>query len=205
MNLSEMEEDMLAEAGNIGAGHASRALSDLVDKEVEVTVPSASLVDVADLPKESVETEEFVVCIYVPVSGDVDGGVLLIFPKKDALQLSDVLMGQEVGTSSKLNEMGESSLKEVGNILVGNCLTALSRFLELNLEEHVPEIADGPLEAILDTLASSFAEKTGKALEINEKMEINNGERERSIEFFLLFGQEDAKLIVNSVKQKVRN
>ena len=126
MEISKAEKDLLAEVGNIGAGHASTALSDLVGYRVNVTVPKASLVPVTNLSDEV--NDEMAIGIHIPVSGDIDGGVLMLFPRKYALKLSDILMGREVGTATEISEMEESSLKEVGNILVGNCLTALSRF-----------------------------------------------------------------------------
>ena len=203
VELSEMERDMLAEVGNIGAGHASNALSRMVGKQVDMSVPSASIVPISQLPDEVDNGEDIVTGIYVPVSGDLQGGVMLILPHRSALKLADELMDREIGTASRLSEMDKSSLKEVGNILVGHCLTALSTFLRMDLQEDVPEIASDSAMALMDTIAAEFSQEAEHALKIDEFMSIES-ELELKFSFFLIFSLEDAEGVISKIKEQVK-
>jgi len=42
LNLTDEQKDALSEVGNIGAGHAATALSQLIKKKVMISVPSLS-------------------------------------------------------------------------------------------------------------------------------------------------------------------
>ena len=48
--LSEFEQDLLKELGNIGSGHAATALSTLLGKPVTITVSSAEMEPITYLP-----------------------------------------------------------------------------------------------------------------------------------------------------------
>ena len=48
--LSELQIDALREAGNIGAGNAAIALSQMVNKKVGLSTPKASLIRLTDVP-----------------------------------------------------------------------------------------------------------------------------------------------------------
>ncbi len=210
IELSEEEADMLAEVGNIGAGHASNALSQLIGHSVEISVPSVKVISLEEIPERTDLGDELVIGLYIPVSGDVEGGVLLIIPRRDATKIADMMMGRELGSTTKLDEMDESSLKELGNILVGNSLTALSAFLGMDLEEHVPQIAEGPGISIIDSIAVEFMENKDEEIEIDQVLRIKEnmkieieGEVDIATDFFMLFSAEDAREFMNALRNKV--
>ncbi len=202
--LSDLEEDMVAEVGNIGAGHAATALSDLLGVPVDMSIPSAGLLSISQLEDQFLDKkEDLFFGIYVPVLGDLEGGVLLMLSRKEALQLTDILMGREIGTTNKPSEMDESSLKEVGNILVGNTLTALSDFLEMSLEEQVPLIAADTPVSLMDAIAVEIGQKSDKSLQIEVAMGVEAENVEISFSFYLLFVEGDAERIIERVREKL--
>ena len=98
------------EIGTIGAGRAATALSELLSKRVEITVPLVNFVpleNIANLLKE----REAVFVIDMEMEGDLTGRMFLLFPPDDAKNLSGALLGQPGEQINLQDEMLQSSLK----------------------------------------------------------------------------------------------
>ena len=200
--LTELEKDALREVGYIGAGHAAKALSQLIGQRIDVNVPIAATVSLTQLPEAIGGREELVAGVYLPVTGDLEGAILLVFSQRSALALADLLMKREVGTATRLSEIDQSSIKEVGNILSGNCLTALSQFLGMRLVEHIPDLACDMVGSVVDSIIVKFGQKAEQALVI--VVEFTTKEKVKfTAYFFLLFALEEAKAILKAIKAKV--
>lgn len=200
--LTELERDALREIGHIGACHASKALSKFIGQRIEVGVPFATVAPLTELPEAVGSREELVVGIYLPVSGVLEGSILLIFPQESALTLTDLLMGREVGTTKALEEMDRSALMEVGNILAGHCLTALSQFLGIQMVENVPDIARDMVGAVIDSLIVKYSQKAERALMIVVELSTKKKVKIESY-FYLMFGREESQTILNAIRRKV--
>jgi chemotaxis protein CheC len=122
---------------------------------------------------------------------------LLIFPKKTAFILSDLLVKREPGTTHKLTELDKSALKEVGNVISGNYLTVLANILQIRIIEHIPNFSFDMFGAIVSQIIADFAQKTQKALvieiEFTFKPETFKGY------FLLLFEIEQFKAMLDSL------
>lgn len=200
--LTELEKDALKEVGYIGAGHAARALSKLIGQRIDVNVSIAATVSLTQLPEAVGGREELVAGVYLPVTGDLEGAVLLVFPQRSVLTLADLLMKREVGAATRLSEMDQSAIKEVGNILSGSCLTALSQFLGIKLVEHIPDLACDMVGALVDSISVKFGQKAEQVLVI--VVEMTTREKVKIIAyFFLLFSLEEAETILKAIRAKV--
>jgi len=199
--LTGFEEDALREVGHIGAQHAGTALSKMIGQTVKVKLLAATMTSLDDLPKLVGDKESLVSGIYLPVTGDLSGSLLIVFPQKSAFILVDVLMKKEPGTTKELDEMDQSALSEAGNILAGNCLTALSHTLGMHLIEHVPEFAHGMVGALIDNVAVAFGQKAEQALII--QVELSTKKEIKVIGyFFLLFALKEAHAILRALRAK---
>lgn len=158
-------ENKLQEVNEQAAVNASEALSKLIDRQVEVEISKTEVKKVEDL-SPLIGPEEMVAGIYLPVTGDINGAALLIFPKETAFVLSDLLVEREPGTTHKLTELDKSALKEVGNIISGNYLTVLANVLQIKIIEHIPNFSFDMFGAIVSQIITDFAQKTEKALVI---------------------------------------
>ncbi len=139
--------DILKEIGNIGAGNAATAFSALLAKPIEMTVPSVRIVSFQEITELVGGAEEVVAATFLRIEGEVPGSMFLIVPEDEAVQLIYDLTGE----SSKIgySEMGLSSLQELGNILAGSYLSALSDFTNLNIQPSVPSLTIDMAGAIL--------------------------------------------------------
>jgi len=189
-------ENKLQEVNEQAAVNASDALSKLIDRQVEVEISRTEVKKVEDL-SPLIGPEEIVAGIYLPVTGDINGAALLIFPKETAFVLSDLLVKREPGTTHKLSELDTSALKEVGNIISGNYLTILSNVLQIKIIEHIPNFSFDMFGAIVSQIITAFAQNTEKALvieiEFTFKPETFKGY------FLLLFELEQFKAMLGSL------
>ena len=189
-------ENKLHEVNEQAAVNASEALSKLIDRQVEVEISKTEVKKVEDL-SPLIGPEEMVAGIYFPVTGDINGAALLIFPKETAFVLSDLLVKREPGTTHKLTELDKSALKEMGNIISGNYLTVLTNVLQIKIIEHIPNFSFDMFGAIVSQIITDFAQKTEKALvieiEFTFKPETFKGY------FLLLFEVEQFKAMLGSL------
>ena len=153
----------LQEINKHAALNASRALSKLIDRPVDVRVSEARVKKVEELAS-IIGPEEIVVGIHLPVTGDIEGAALLIFPEETAFTLCDLLVKREPGTTRRLSGLDRSALKEVGNIISGSYLAVFSNMLQVKTIEHIPSLSFDMFGAIASQMITNFAQKAGKAL-----------------------------------------
>ena len=156
----------LQEINKQAATNASKALSKLIDRPVSVDILKTEIKKVEKLTP-IFGPEEIVAGIYLPVTGDIKGAALLLFPKEIAFTLSDLLVRREPGTTRRLTELDESALKEMGNIVSANYFTVLSNMLQVKIIEHVPSFSFDMFGAIINQIIAKFAQETEKALVID--------------------------------------
>ncbi len=146
-NFNPLQMDALREVGNIGSGNAATALSQLLNKKIDMTVPSINIVPFRDIFSR-IGGEELVVGVIVRVLGDTPGNILFVFEKETALGIIESLIGEKNG---QISEMGNSVLCEIGNIISGSYLNAISKLTNLAIMPSVPAVATDMLGAILST------------------------------------------------------
>lgn len=163
-SMDTMHYDLLKELGNIGAGNATTALAQMLNKKLDMKVPRVELVGFDKLPSVICGEEELVVGIYLMLSDDVDGSMMFLLPEESAHSLVDQLMGREPGNHEPFSEMDYSALQEIGNIITGSYLSALSTLTKLTIGASVPYIAVDMAAAILSVPAIEFGKVGDKAL-----------------------------------------
>jgi len=160
-----MQNTKLQEINKQAALNASGALSKLIGRPVSIGISKAEVKRVEEV-SPFIGPEEIVAGIYLPVTGDIKGAALLIFPKETAFTLSDLLVRREPGTTRKLTQLDKSALKEVGNIISGNYLAVLSNTLQIKVIEHIPSFSFDMFGAIVSQIIAKFAQSSEKALVI---------------------------------------
>src|ERR1700744_2486872 len=139
---TDMQLDALRELANISSGTAATSLSQMLGREVDLNVPKAFAVPLADAVEASGDPSETVTGVALPVEGDIDGIVLLLVKTEGAATLC-TLLGVEPGT-----EVGDSALAEIGNILGAAYLMALSSMTGLSMLPSTPHVTTDLLGAI---------------------------------------------------------
>ncbi|WP_366922967.1 chemotaxis protein CheC [Metallumcola ferriviriculae] len=143
--LLEIHLSALQEIGNIGAGNAATALGKMLNRKVQMTVPRSGIVPLEETFKLVGKEEDIVSCVNFIMSGDVAGNIFFLLNESSANRLLSMLLGNVRDES-----LVESTLHEIGNILTGNFLTALSQFTRLNISRSVPALSFDMLGAVLN-------------------------------------------------------
>jgi hypothetical protein len=115
--FNEMQLDALKELGNIGASHASTALTTLIKKDVMIDVPECYVCKVEKLPEAFGDMNQRVVGVYFDTVGEKNGHIIMILPEEMSLVLTDLITGTEhIGGRDFTNDDMEMAA-EIGNIL----------------------------------------------------------------------------------------
>jgi len=145
--------DVLKEIGNIGAGNAATSLAKMLNKKVDMEVPQVKILEFADVPKLIGGEENLVTGVYFNLEGDLTGSFLFLLDEESALGLLNLMMPMEF---KEFDEMSNSALMEVGNILSGAYISSLAALTNLNISISVPSISYDMAGAILSVPAIQF-------------------------------------------------
>ena len=166
--LNAMHFDVLREIGNIGQGNAASSLSQMLSQTIDISVPTVKLLDF----NESVEylggPENVVLGMLVGLRGDINGMMLYVLQKSFANSMLKAVFGKEINDLTELDEMDLSFIREIGNILAGSYVNAISSLTGLTIDISVPTISIDMAGAILAVPAVEFAQIGNSVLFIDD-------------------------------------
>ena len=151
VKLSEFQLDALRELGNIGTSHSATSLSTLVGRDIHIKVPAISLEHIESIP--AAVSNDRVVGLLLEIK-DADrtmGYLYTIFSEPSAHNIVDTLLGQAPGTTKTIDEMGQSAIMEVGNILASSFCDAIADFLGTVLLPSPPCFVNDMVSAIIQS------------------------------------------------------
>ncbi|NNV04999.1 chemotaxis protein CheC [Geobacillus sp. C56-T2] len=149
-SLTGTHIDILREIGNIGAGNAATALSLLLNKKIEMSVPRVQIATFAEMMELIGGPEQVVACVYLRIEGEAPGNMFFVLPPEQAERFVRRMIGDDsFSFQDGADELGCSALQELGNILTGSYLSALADFTQLALHPSVPALAIDMLGAVL--------------------------------------------------------
>lgn len=154
--VSESYMDVLKELGNIGAGNAMTALSQMLGCKVDMRVPQIRLLEFKEVGAIMGGEEQIMVGVLLGVEGDITGSMMFLVEKHSAKHLINKLMMGMVPEGDDFSEMELSAMKEVGNIITGAYLNSLSVITHLKIFPTPPELAVDMAGAILSVPAIEF-------------------------------------------------
>lgn len=160
--LTQQYYDVLKELGNIGAGNATTALAQMIGCKVDMSVPQVRLLEFQELGAIVGGDDQIMVGIYLQVEGDIEGSMMFILSKSAAAYLVNKLMCGMLGIDESnaedytFGEMECSAIKEVGNIITGAYLNALSGLTNLKIYPTVPQLGIDMAGALLSVPAVEF-------------------------------------------------
>ena len=171
--LNDIQYDVLREIGNIGAGNATTALSQMLNQKMDMSVPKVALVPFNEISDVMGAEDQTVVGIMLGFEGDVEGMMMFLFDTRSAHHLVNTLMMRDkedgVEEGADFTDMDMSALNEIGNIVSGSYLTAISKLTNLKMISTVPEMTIDMIGALLSVPASEFGKYGDKLLLIQSQ------------------------------------
>ena len=167
--VSESYFDVLKEIGNIGAGNAMTALSQMLQCKVDMKVPQVKLLEFSEVGSLMGGEEQVMVGVFLGVEGDVTGSMMFLVEKQSAKHLVNKLMMGMAPEGDDFTDMEMSAMQEVGNIITGAYLNSLSTLTNLKIYPTPPSLAVDMAGAILSVPAIQFGIMGDKILLIQSQ------------------------------------
>lgn len=183
--ITNEQKDALQELANIGAAHAATALSQMIQKTIEMGIPQ---IEVIPLEKtiNYVLDEEIAVAVFLKISDTLPTYSLLLLSFDTAKILGNQLLDQsENQQNSKLTEMEESALNEVGNVMMCAFFDSIAELLNITLIPGPPSLACDMPSAILDYLLIQIGEMSNQVFVFETDLTIEQ-QQNLKINLFLI-------------------
>lgn len=201
-NISSLKLDILKEIGNIGAGHAATALSTLLNKKIDMSVPDVKIVSFDEMIDMAGGADNVVAGVFLRIDGDAPGSMFFVLPLEQAEIFIRELPGNIPFCADELpyDELALSALQELGNILSGSYLSSLSDFTNLSLFPSVPMLSIDMVGAIIGTGLLEISQMSDYAIVIDTALneEFQNTDAVNG-HFFLLPDPESFQIIFKAL------
>lgn len=148
-DLTSLELDTLREIGSMGTGNAATALSQLLNREVRITLPEVRIMGYNEAIEWIGGPEEITAGVLVKLSGQLNGIMLSVQQLEFVNLVLDSVLKQQIKDYSELKEMENSALVEVGNIMISTFINALSSLADMDVKLTVPAFTVDMQGAIL--------------------------------------------------------
>lgn len=169
-SYSEDLLDVLNEISNIGTGNAVTALSQMMDTDIEIEVPVTCTVDFETMANLMGGKERTVVAVLINLKEGIDGMMMLIMDRQSANLIINGVQKRSLDHEiEEYSEMDISALTEVGNIMAGSYLNAISKFSGITIRPGVPQCAIDMAGAIMEIPVMLYGEQCDNALLIHSK------------------------------------
>ncbi len=165
LNITRDQLEALREVGNIGSGNAATALAQFLNRKIDMDVPNASILDLNDIPNLVGGPNKTILGIFLKIMGEISGRFLLMIPENTSIKMLKYLIpGCEVSSLTKMGEMESSCLREIGNILAGAFLNALSLLTQTTMLNSLPSINFDYAGAMIDNVVADMSAVSDKVL-----------------------------------------
>ena len=144
--LDDLQLDALAETFNLSLGEAAAVFSQLVQEEIELSVPTVELVPREQMIERLKElgrhgdterlcsiTQEF------DAQETFQTDTMLIFPEKDSLEIVRRMLNEQA-TAEAITELEQDALAEIGNIIINGCMSSISNLFRKEITGTLPEV-----------------------------------------------------------------
>ena len=175
-DLSPVAIDCLREIGNIGSGSvesAIDALSEMLGKTIEMKVPNVCVLEYQQIIDAMGGPEKVITGILVRLEGDIKGMMMFLLEDSFAQVVLSTFMNAENVQVTKLGDMELSVITEMGNIMAGSYLRALSTLTGLTIDMSIPSMTVDMLGAIMSVPITEFAQVGDKVLFIDDGFKID--------------------------------
>ena len=139
-----------------GLKNAAYGLSDFVGDEISFTTPTIEVTPIEEMLGVMGELQTVAIGIYVAIQGDMDGHIVLMLDRRNALELVDLLMDQPPGATHELGSLERSALAEVGNLASARFLNAVSALTGLEIRLSPPGVMEDMVGAMLGEIVASI-------------------------------------------------
>ena len=151
--------DMLREVGNIAAAHGSIALSEILKKKVQLSVPRTDIISSTTVAAR-LSLGKVCIAVFSKIVTGLKGQVIFLLDERNAFRLNDISykVSPEERRSGVMTEIGMSLIKEIGSMVTSAYVTALGMMFKRVILLAPPTLISGTIEEILNITVFSSRE-----------------------------------------------
>ncbi len=166
--LTEMQHDLLKELFNLGIGSAANSLSQLVDQEVVLSVPSI----IFESPEQLATRlgSDKVMSVSQAMDGPFAMHSMIIFHPDDSFDVVKQMLDRHLSNET-LAELQSEALTEIGNIVLNACISVIAEALGESFEIDLPIFSE---TCTTNILHNTMENSTSLLLSILVKMELKH-------------------------------
>jgi chemotaxis protein CheC len=155
LSMTDLERDIIREILNIGLARAADSFAIIAQERVLLEVPNIDLLVSDDIMRKVREYQSKHVPIQSDIRGDFNGTTLMFFSGQHIQRLSRVCLRMQTPESLEVNELQESLLLEISNIITGALVTQLANILKASIYGAPPTAPHGDIAETLGALLPS--------------------------------------------------
>jgi chemotaxis protein CheC len=159
-DLSELEIDTLREIGSIGTGNAATALSQMLGREIRITLPEVRIMGYNEAIDWIGGPEVITAGVLVSISGEINGIMLAVQPLEFVNLIMETMLDKSLADYTEMGDMERSALIEIGNIMISTFINALSGLAGMSLELTVPSMSIDMQGALLAVPMAAYGGQT---------------------------------------------
>jgi len=181
---------------------AAKALSEMINKKVEISSTSLKLMRINEVPKLLNPEDATTTIIFTQLIDPIKGVIILSTPLKNILKMADIFLHKRLGFFKDLRDENLPVIKEFASILTGYYITTLNELLEIKYRYSAPFLYVNPYRAIEKFgLGSVYKEKI---YVLTFKVSFKITEEEIKKDVVLLFGEDSIKQLLEKISKKIK-
>jgi chemotaxis protein CheC len=198
--LSELESDALREVINLSFGDAACTLSEVVGLYVQLNVPKVAVLSAEETTtyiREQLDPAEEFSVVEQYYIGKLRGTAFLVFSQgagTELLRLFDV--HHTTNASHTLDVLERETYLEVGNIIIGACVSKLAEFLSDQVAFMPPRFLGGHLHE--SDLSQAMVKAEGSVIILKTVFQFEAGEVDGNL--FLVNGFESTRWLKQAIQ-----
>ncbi|WP_159674653.1 chemotaxis protein CheC [Andreprevotia sp. IGB-42] len=156
--LSDLQRETLAEVFNIAMGRAAKAMSNIVNEEVLLSIPQIRMVPRSEASSLLGGPEQRVYSITQTLDGEFHADAILILPQARSMDLVRLMLGSPQQLEL-VTELEREALTEIGNIILNACIGTVTNLLEGQFSISLPVLQSGLCGDIIESHAARQSEE----------------------------------------------
>jgi chemotaxis protein CheC len=176
--------DRLKAIIDLGFESAAKGLSDMIRANLSFSTPQIRSINIKEMPSILGGPENDAVGIYLQMEGDLHGQIIFVFPFLKALEIIDLIMEEEFGTTKKITSIERSALAEVGNLTGTFFMNSVANLTGMKCIPTPPVVIVDMVGAILDIIVATIGKEQQDVLMFATSF--NVGERQTPASFWVI-------------------
>ena len=147
--FSDLQLDIIKELTNIGGGNAATSISHLINKPVNMMVPTIEILNYNEVYEKITPEDQMVNAVIMRMIGGGEGTFLFIIDEEASTDIISMMVPEGIEITEELSTSG---IKELVNIVVTSYLNAVSKMIDISFISSIPLLTKDMFGAILSNV-----------------------------------------------------